>query len=202
MVEGPGRPLFGWDFRAGQYLTIWAWNQVKQPVAPDAAVSQTSDISHIHSTETAHFSPLRLCTSETWQMHPHSCTQNTNTRFPLCACAHTHMKSQIRASHLFLYVIKTAVKVFSSPNQCNIDYVEIYLGRHMLLFHWNHPHCATFYCLIWQILSSLWHQTGQRLLIVITKFHWSQVFKRSWQAVKAWPHQNPTCLCWEVTENK
>lgn len=105
MVEGPGRPLFRW---AGQYLTIWAWNQVKQPVAPDAAVSQTSDISHIHSTETAHFSPLHLCTSETWQMYPHSCTQNTNTRFPLCACAHTHMKSQIRASHLLLYVIKNS----------------------------------------------------------------------------------------------
>lgn len=107
MVEGPGRPLFGWDFRAGHYLTIWAWNQVKQPVAHDAAVSQTSDISHIHSTETAHFSPLRLCTSETWQMHLRSCTQNTNTCFPLCACAHAHMKSQIR-SHLFLYVIKNS----------------------------------------------------------------------------------------------
>lgn len=101
------QPLSEWNFRAGQYLTV-------SGLKPGG----TSDISHIHSTETAHFSP---CTSETWQMQPHSWTQNTNTCLFCCACAHTHMKSQIQAPHLFLYITKITVNVFSLPRLRSID---------------------------------------------------------------------------------
>lgn len=122
MVMRLWQPLSGWDFSAGQYLTV-------SGLKPGG----TSDISHIHSTETAHFSPFARAPLRIWQMQPHSWTQNTNTCFFHCACAHTHTKSQIQAPHLFLYIIKITVKVFSLPRLHNIDKVELYLGEHAAL---------------------------------------------------------------------
>lgn len=192
MVMHLWQPLSGWDFRAGQYLTV-------SGLKPGG----TSDISHIHSTETAHFSPFACA-----PLRPDKCNHihEHKTQIPVffcCACVHTHMKSQIQAPHLFLYIIKITVKVFSLPRLRSIDKVrwtyaallmESSSLRHLLL-----PGRQT--------SSSLFHQASQRLLIIITKFHWPQAvfiwdFKWSWQAVKAWSHQKLSRFCWAVTENK
>lgn len=87
--------------RSGGYLTSWAWKQVDRLVTPDAAVSQTSVFSSVHSTKTPHLSPSQLCTSETWQMCPQSWRQTTNACFSFYTCRHAHVKSQIQPSHQF-----------------------------------------------------------------------------------------------------
>lgn len=87
--------------RSGGYITTWAWKQVDPLVTPDAAVSQTSVFSYVHSTKTPHLSPSQLCTSETWQMCPHSWRQTTNASILFYTCGHVHVKSQIQRSHQF-----------------------------------------------------------------------------------------------------
>lgn len=195
--------------------------------APDAAVSQTSVFSHIHSTKSAHFSRWQLGTSEAWQTRPHSWTQTINAWFfilHLWTCIHAITNTPAPTVLLTTpsSVSSTSVwrkqnseslwnthscQVFSLPRLCNIDYVKIYLDEHMLPIPWNHRHYTTFYWLMCEISSSLWPQTSWSLLIIITKFHWSQAgfvwsWKRSRQTVKVWPDHKLPWSCWEVTENK